>query len=124
MISNKRIVLILPMAVAMIAAIAVVPGHPPLVKTVKAQPTIPVIILRCAAAPNQSLTVYSFDQSVPVIAPIQAGSDCAKAIAAVLETEILGTFFVREDYGEALAAKVTGDLQISTWVFTGPAYYP
>jgi len=115
--SNKRIFLISVMVMVIIAAIAVVPGHHRLVSPVHAGNLPTVAILRCYADPGASFTVYSFDFSGPGPSPsgvLGAGSSCVDDLDVLLQDG-----FVREDYGEVLALKTTGDRQISTWVFTG-----
>jgi hypothetical protein len=118
MISKKRIFLISVTAVAIIAAIAVVPGQHRLVTTVHATDPPAIVILRCAASPMAGSAVYSVETygagALGGFLP-GPGGECAFAISLVL-----GNGYVREDYGEVLALKTTGDLQISTWVFTGP----
>jgi hypothetical protein len=111
MISNKRILLILATAVAIIAVVAVVPGHHRLVS--HASPGN-LAILRCSATPSAPLTVYSI-QSNPegYDSYANVGNDCAEAVYGFLSGG-----WVQVDYGEVLVPRVEGDRQISTWVFT------
>jgi hypothetical protein len=111
MLSNKRIFLILATAVAIIAAVAVVPGHHRLVSHASVGN---LAILRCSATPNAPLTVYSIQSSPEGYdSYANVGNDCALAVQGFL----FGGW-VQADYGEVLAARQEGDRQISTWVFT------
>jgi hypothetical protein len=130
MITNKKIFLISVMVVVIIVVITLVTGHHRFVSPVHASNGLAqlypgtVIILRCSFDPGASGAIYSLENAGPSGAPALvtdflselAQTSCSFAIAS-----ILGQGWVISTSGEVLAARVQGDRQISTWMFTtGP----
>jgi hypothetical protein len=125
MISKKRIFLILAMAVVIITAIAVVPGHHRLVQQVHATNIPTVVIVRCSTF-NGLLWAVSIQQTGPggsqstvvPYAPPEFAFPCDQFLQDYFNQSLTVV-----SYGEILGTGLTDGTrtQVSTWTFQGIA---